>query len=218
MGGANGNGLSKMIANAISFQQPMHKIYHILPPPMKDMDDVIAFIFTGLNPLTQEDFNCTLLLIRRQKVMEALEWLKLNHRDYADLEIFYKNLSDYPEDVPPVVAEYRQRDTNKVVEATSVHDTEVDDGTTTGICPLTVHGIMGEQYANASTQVLEVVAMERLTDMGRFLAVGKSQKVSGKTLHYILKYFPGFSYMVLEGLVTRDTKEQCLMLLTKDTC
>ena len=166
MGGANGNGLSKMIANAISFQQPVQKIYHILPPPVKDMDDVIAFIFTGPNPPTQEDFNRTPLLIRRQKVMEALEWLKLNHRDYADLEISYKNLSDYPEDVPPVVVEYRRRDTNKVVEATSVHDTEVDDGTTTGICPLTVHGITGEQYANASTQVLKAVAMEHLTDMG----------------------------------------------------
>ena len=102
MGGANGNGLSKMIANTISFQQPMHKIYHILPPPVKDMDDVIAFIFTGTNPPTQEDFNYTPLLIRRQKVMEALEWLKLNHHDYADLEISYKNLSDYPEYVLPV--------------------------------------------------------------------------------------------------------------------
>ena len=104
---ANGNGLSKMIATAISFQQPVHKIYHILPPPVKDMDDVIAFIFTGTNPPTQEDFNYTPLLIRRQKVMEALEWLKLNHHDYADLEVSYKNLSDYPEDVPPVVVEYR---------------------------------------------------------------------------------------------------------------
>ena len=96
-----------------------------------------------------------------------------------------------------------------MVEATSVHDTEVDDGTTTGICPLTVHGITGEQYANASTQVLKIVAMVHLTE---------SWKVSGKTLHYILKCFPGFSHMVLKGLVTRDTKEQCLMLHTKDTC
>ena len=48
-----------------------------------------------------------------------------------------------------------------MVEATSVHDTEVDDGTTTGICPLTVHGITGEQYANASTQVLKAVAIAR---------------------------------------------------------
>ena len=65
MGGANGDGLSKMIANAISFQHPVHKIYHILPPPVKDMDDVIAFIFTGPNPPTQEDFNCTPLLLRK---------------------------------------------------------------------------------------------------------------------------------------------------------
>ena len=60
-----------------------------------------------------------------------------------------------------------------------MHDTEVDDGTTTGICPLTVHGITGEQYANASTQVLKMVAMEHLTDMGQFLAVGHSEEPEG---------------------------------------
>jgi len=39
-------------------------------------------------------------------VAKALEWLKLNHRDYADLEISHKNLESYPEDSPPVVIHY----------------------------------------------------------------------------------------------------------------
>jgi len=39
-------------------------------------------------------------------VGKALEWLKLNYRDYADLEISYKNLESYPEDSPPVVINY----------------------------------------------------------------------------------------------------------------
>jgi len=47
VGSSSANGMSKMIANAITFQQPVQKIYHILPPPVKEMDDVIAFIFTG---------------------------------------------------------------------------------------------------------------------------------------------------------------------------
>lgn len=36
------------------------------------------------------------MLVHRQKVQEALEWLKINHRDYEDLEIKKKNLASYP--------------------------------------------------------------------------------------------------------------------------
>lgn len=175
MGSSNNTGMSKMIANAITFQQPVQKVYAILPPPVKEMDDVVAFIFTGPNQPTQEDYNRTPLLVRRRNVLDALEWLKLNHRDYADLEISLKNLEEYPEDVPPVVVDYRHRETNKLAEATSVHDTELDDGTVSGLCPLTVHGITGEQYADASTETLKTVAMEHLTDMGKFLAVGRAE-------------------------------------------
>ena len=48
----------------------------------------------------------------------------------------------------------------------------MEDGTRTGICPLTVHKITGEQYANASTETLKTVALDHLTDMGKFIAVG----------------------------------------------
>jgi len=57
------------------------------------------------------------LLVRRNKVAKALEWLKLNHRDYADLEISHKNLESYPEDSSPVVINYRYSATNKIPEA-----------------------------------------------------------------------------------------------------
>ena len=112
--------------------------------------------------------------MRRKKVLEALEsqWLKLNHHDYADLEISYENLNDYPEDVPPAVVDYHHRETNKFLESTSVHNMEAKDGTADGMCPLTVHGITGEQYANASTERLKTIAMEHLTDMGKFIAFG----------------------------------------------
>lgn len=96
-----------MIANAITFKHPVEKIYTILPPPVEDLDDVLAFIYTGPTKPTPEDFKCIPLLVRRKKVAAALEWLKLNHSDYYDLEISYKNLDDYPEDVPPVVIDYQ---------------------------------------------------------------------------------------------------------------
>ena len=38
------SGMFKMCANAISFSNPMPKIYNVLPPPIEEMDEVLAFI------------------------------------------------------------------------------------------------------------------------------------------------------------------------------
>jgi len=148
--------------------------------------------------------------VRRKKVLEALEsqWLKLNHHDYADLEISYENLNDYPEDVPPAVVDYHHRETNKFLESTSVHNMEAKDGTADGMCPLTVHGITGEQYANASTERLKTIAMEHLTDMGKFIAFGHrlNQRQYGKILDFILRCFLGSFPMglaVLRSMIQR---------------
>ena len=42
-----GKGMHKMIANAVMFEHPMQKIYSALPPPIEEMDELLAFIFTG---------------------------------------------------------------------------------------------------------------------------------------------------------------------------
>ena len=143
-----------MVANVITFQQSVSKIYTILSPPVKDLDDFVAFIFMGPNPPTQDNYNCTPLLIRRNEVLEALNWLKLNHCEYSDLKISHRNLDGYPENIPPVVAVYQYRESNKILEAMSVHDMETEDGTRAEICPLTVHGITSEKYVDASTETL----------------------------------------------------------------
>ena len=36
-----------MTAHVIAFESPLPKVYHILPPPVEDMDDVLAVLFTG---------------------------------------------------------------------------------------------------------------------------------------------------------------------------
>jgi hypothetical protein len=81
------SGMHKMRANAITFSNPIPKVYDILPPPLEELDDVLAFIYTGPCQPTKADFNRTPLLVRRKQVRAALEWLKLNHCDYYDLEI-----------------------------------------------------------------------------------------------------------------------------------
>jgi len=40
-------GMHKIIANAMTFEHPMQKIYTTLPPPIEELDDVLAFIFIG---------------------------------------------------------------------------------------------------------------------------------------------------------------------------
>lgn len=140
------------------------------------MDEVLAFIFTGPCQPTEDDFCRIPLLVRRNKVAKALEWLKLNHRDYADLEISHKNLESYPEDSPPVVINYRHSATNKIPEATSVHDMELEHGTEEGMCPFTVHTLTSEEYDTTSSETLKAMAAKHLDDGGKVLAIGHSKE------------------------------------------
>ena len=126
------SGMHKMRANAISFSNPTPKIYDILPPPIEEMDEVLAFIYTGPCKPTKSDFERTPLLVRHKKVAAALEWLRLNHCDYFDLEISYENLKEYPENSPPVVVDYRESSSNKDPESTAINDIEEETGTETG--------------------------------------------------------------------------------------
>jgi hypothetical protein len=170
------SGGSKLHSNAIAFANPTPKIYKILPPPVEELDDVLAFIFTGPAQPTQDDFKRTPLLVRRRKVTKALEWLKLNHIDYYDIDISYENINQYPEDSPPVVVDYRKSDTNKIPEGTSVHDMEDENGTETGDCPFVVHGLTGEELATKTLGVLKAIAMKHLNNEGKILAIGHSEK------------------------------------------
>jgi hypothetical protein len=101
------SGMHKMRANAITFANPTPKIYDILPPHSSELDEVLAFIYTGPCKPTKADFERTPLLVRRNKVAAALKWLILNHSDYYDVEISKTNLESYSEDEPPVVIDYR---------------------------------------------------------------------------------------------------------------
>ena len=100
------SGMRKMTSHVIAFHSPMPKVYRALPPAIDDLDDVLAILFTGPCKPTEKDFERTPLLVRRNYVARALEWLKVNHVDYHDLNISYENLAGYPENGPPVSVEY----------------------------------------------------------------------------------------------------------------
>ncbi|KAK7677629.1 hypothetical protein QCA50_019440 [Cerrena zonata] len=159
----------------------MPKIYSILPPPRADFDDVLAFIFIGPSPPTPEDYKRTPFLVQRNKVAKALAWLKLNHIDYADIEISQQNLDEYSETAPPVYVYYQKlaekEDAVKMPEATAVNDNEEDEATTEGQCSFTVHGLTAERYGEwvkDNPNALRAKAVQHFKNDGHILAIGKS--------------------------------------------
>jgi hypothetical protein len=171
------SGLRKMTSHIVAFQAPIPKLYHALPPPIEDLDEVLAVLFTGPAKPTQKDFERTPLLVRRNAVSKALNWLKLNHADYKDIEISYENLAQYPEDNPPVTIEFRHSEVNKYPENTSVFDHEEEDGTQDGECPFVVHGLTGEHINTMTSSKLKGIALTYLNNGGKMLAVGHSSEL-----------------------------------------
>ena len=103
-----------------------------------------------------------------------LEWLRLNHADYKDLEISHENLERYPEDTPPVSLEYRHEDSNKVPEGTSSFDNEINDGVVTGECPFIIHGLTGVQLKTKTIDAQKALALQHWSNKRKALAIGRS--------------------------------------------
>jgi hypothetical protein len=173
------SGRMRMSANAIMFSQPILKIYHKLPPSRDEMHEILAFVFTGSAQPTQEEFDRTPMLVRRSKVLAALEWLKLNHEAYAELEISLENLDTYAERDIPVAVEFRRTAVGEedlgAVHTLAVADDPEEYGTETGECPFSVHGLTGEEYASATMSTLKVIALEHVTRNGGVLGIGRSE-------------------------------------------
>lgn len=173
------SGRAKMIANVIMFSNPTLTVYHALPPSRDEMKEILAVIFTGSAQPTVDDFKRTPLLVRREKVSNALDWLKLNHRDYKDLEISKENLASYPLSGVPVVIDYKKtqlEESNKILSAMSMHDLEEEEGTEEGVCPFTVHGITSDEYTKLSMTALKARAFKHLESQGKTLGIGHDDK------------------------------------------
>jgi hypothetical protein len=173
------SGRVRMSANAIMFSQPILKVYNKLPPSRKEMQEILAFVYIGSSQPTLEDFERTPLLVRRKKILDALEWLKLNHEGYRELEISLENLNSYAERDIPVVVDYRplavEEDSIPTI-ARSVHEKVEEHGTESGECTFVVHGLTGEEYSKATISSLKLIALEHVTRKGGVLGIGRSEQ------------------------------------------
>ncbi|KAJ6628646.1 hypothetical protein B0H10DRAFT_1777985, partial [Mycena sp. CBHHK59/15] len=113
-----------------------------------------------------EDFERTPMLVRKEKVVRALECLKLNHEGYTDLEISQENLASYAERDVLVVVDWRK--TNQEVHdsvparTTAVNEMPHEYRTRTGRCTFAVHGLTGTGYATTTMKTIKAVALQHL--------------------------------------------------------
>jgi len=77
--------------NVISFSQNVSSFAKILPHRIEDLPEIII-VRTG-NNVRHTDFR-----VRSHKVRNALNFLKLNHKFYEDVELSEDNLTSLPED------------------------------------------------------------------------------------------------------------------------
>ncbi|KAF6741986.1 hypothetical protein DFP72DRAFT_831842, partial [Ephemerocybe angulata] len=123
-------GHAKMIANVVAFEHPSKKIYERLPMAQDELAEVLSIVYTGVEPPGDDDLKRTPVLVRRHKIQNALEWLKLNHRDYIDLSIDYETLGTYALESVPIGILRKKADPteegNVLASAKSVFDADVE--------------------------------------------------------------------------------------------
>ncbi|KAH9848076.1 hypothetical protein C2E23DRAFT_710313, partial [Lenzites betulinus] len=136
-----------MTANAIIFGQPVARMYSMLPPPRKEIEECLAILFVGTAKPTDEDISRTPFIVRHSVVLRALEWLKLNHPDYYNISISQAHLAEYPEDEPPVGVVYRKRD-DVSGENLAVNQTDIEHAVETGECSFVVHGLCSDEFVS----------------------------------------------------------------------
>ncbi|KAJ2914801.1 hypothetical protein MD484_g5620, partial [Candolleomyces efflorescens] len=221
------SGHSKLSANAIAFPCPTLKVYKHLPPKREELSEVLAFIFTGVKPPTEVDLGRTPMLVRRNVVADALEWLRLNHSDYADLLIDREALLSYPEWGVPVEMIHRPSDdgSNIIPSATSVHEVNEEEGTDSGQCLFTVHALVGGQLETMSMSARKAAALQHLRTGGSVLAIGHSE--TPESMYHNPQLYPqlfpwlfpygmgGLGNTRVQGLIS-ESKQKRLYLMYHD--
>ena len=170
-----GCGQVKLKGNVILFTKPVQKVYAVLPPPKEELQEVLAVVFFGPTQPTVDDYKRIPLLVRHKVVINALSWLKLNHSGYKDLSISLENLSQYREDEPPVVVEWRWSSNGTVQPGgLSKHsqDAKEEEGVTEGKCPFVVHGLTSDRLLGKTAEQLKSMALNHMENDGFALGIG----------------------------------------------
>ncbi|KAF9061360.1 hypothetical protein BDP27DRAFT_1235434, partial [Rhodocollybia butyracea] len=165
--------------NTVIFVNPTAQLYETLPPPIEDaLDDILAVIFTGPSEPLPEDLRWSPFFVRKKVIENALTWLKLNHPDYADLDMQKSadNLLLYPEEGVLAIMDYQYATSNKIPEATGLDNQEYEEGTSSGPCPFRVHGLTEKQVSEMGLDEMKIQALQYMNGGGNILEIQHGSK------------------------------------------
>jgi hypothetical protein len=200
-------------------------VYHALPPSWREISEILAFVFQGPVQPSKFDIKWTPMLVSRNVVKDLLEWLKLNHTDYKDIQISLENLDNYSLVGAPVNIEYSKSDPDsrdKIASAMSVYDNEFEDRTTDGPCPFTVHGLTRPEFKSMSMDRLKARALQHLSENGLTLGIShdwKSQSMYDNPQAYFQMFpwlfpygFGGFGQKCHFAKISETTQKKKLLM------
>ncbi|KAI0367204.1 hypothetical protein BV20DRAFT_1045728 [Pilatotrama ljubarskyi] len=190
MGGDDAWGVTGYLAaNVVVFGQPVDRVYNILPPPRGDMEECLAILFVGSARPSNEDVRRTPFFVRHRKVMDALKWLKLNHRLYFDVEISTANLESYPEDAPPVGVVFRPTQSGSDAQSLPVYETTSDRFVSSGDAPFIVHGLSVPDLARMTYDAKVALAIRHFDGGNPALAYGHTPQP--ESIYHNSNLYPG---------------------------
>ncbi|KAI9064615.1 hypothetical protein FKP32DRAFT_1569450, partial [Trametes sanguinea] len=163
-----------MSANVVIFGQPVVKMYDILPPARKDIEECLAILFVGSAKPTNDDVSRTPFFVRHSVVMRALRWLVLNNPHYNNVIISDAHMAQYPEDEPPVGIIFRQKD-DITGENLAVYQDDIEHAVSDGPCSFVVRGLYGDELVNMTYDEKVAHALRYFDGGNPALAYGHSK-------------------------------------------
>ena len=170
------SGQHYLAANVIVFGQPVARMSRVLPPPKKEIRECLAILFVGSAKPTDDDIKRTPFLVRLQVVRTWLNWLRLNHASYTDVQLSEENLATYAEGEAPVAIVSRIRPENHPDESLAVFETENVHATDSGDCLFTVHGLDGAELVNMTLEAVVSISIRYFDSGGHALTYGHDIK------------------------------------------
>ncbi|KAJ3475594.1 hypothetical protein NLI96_g11737 [Meripilus lineatus] len=181
------------------FAQPVARLQKILPPLASDIKACLTVVFIGPAPPTVDDYYRTQFVVRKQNVVEALTWLKLNHPGYATTELDFGRLDEYGDHEPAGVFSYCPGSGKERGEDIPVHHDDDEDGTESGMCPFTVQGLSSDMLPGSDTGSTIAELLLHLKQEEEVLAIGHSNQP--ESIYHNPKLFPGmFPWLFPYGL------------------
>ncbi len=212
------SGMHKTKCNIIAFQNPVPQIYDTLPPPTSDIEETFAVMFIRSKPPAEKDFDeVPVYNVRRTKVQEALEWLKLNHVDYENVFISHENLKNYPLNgcpVPVILLKPEDVLTNKQPESTSVNDTEQEEGVTDGPFVAIMHSLTDTGAPVKTWTKLAGDALSHLKNGEKLLILGHTDAAESLFKNPTL-YSSAFPWLFPYGLGSIDNDKRKIKISAK---